>query len=81
MQLDQLDTAASLSVSLSVCYGVFTMRNTENETDNEGIGFYNNVGKCFHCPYSETNENLHCVLWTFIGIIYVSVSVSGSIIL
>ena len=53
---------------LGLCYGVFTMRNTEIETDNEGIGFYSNVWTYFHCSYSETNVNLHWVLCTFIGI-------------
>ena len=50
---------------LGLCYGVFTMHNTETETDNEGIGFYSNVWTYFHCSYSETNVNLHCVLCTF----------------
>ena len=27
--------------------------------------FYNNVRKCFHCSYSETNVNFHWILYTF----------------
>ena len=42
--------------------GVFTLPDTKNmtqaETETDGIGFYNNVWKCFHCSYSETNVNL-----------------------
>ena len=69
MQLRHCGQFIGLCLGIGLYYGVLTMRNIETETNNEGTGFYNNVWKCSHCPYSETNENLHCVLCTFIGII------------
>ena len=53
------------------CNGVFTVPDTETNTETDKNGFCRIVWRCSYCPERDTNTESHCLLYPF--------SLSGSV--